>query len=61
MSKVKKIFDRIPEARREWVIDEGRWLHYRLFYNDKIDTIHCEVTNRYGDWVDCYDVTEEYL
>lgn len=58
---VKEIFDKIPEEKREWIIDEGRWRHYRLFYNEKTDTIYCEVTNRYGDWVDCFDVTEEYL
>lgn len=61
MTKVKEIFNKIPEEKREWIIDkDGKWRHYRLLYNEKYNTIDLEITNRYGDWVDCFDVTEEY-
>lgn len=62
MSKVKEAFDKIPIEEREWVFDEdGKWRHYRLFYNEKDDSIDLEITTRYGDWVDCFEVTDEYL
>lgn len=62
MSKVKEIFNKIPEEKREWVSDEdGKWRYCRLFYDEKDDSIGLEITNRDGDWVDGFDATEDYV
>ena len=56
---VKELFDAIEE--KIWIEDEGAWYRYELVYNDIEDNILMEITNRYGEFYDIIDVTEDYV